>query len=109
MKKIHPFVFQVSLIYSYILGYYGDEAKTRETIDEGGWLHTGDVGEWTSNGTLRIIDRSKHIFKLNQGEYIAPERLEDVYMRSRLIGQVFVDGISTESTVVAIVVPDEEY
>lgn len=93
----------------YNLGYYGDEQKTRETIDEGGWLHTGDVGEWTSNGTLRIIDRTKHIFKLSQGEYIAPERLEDVYQRSRWIGQIFIDGISTESTVVAIVIPDEEY
>lgn len=72
-------------------------------------MHTGDVGEWTSNGTLRVIDRAKHIFKLNQGEYIAPERLEDFYIRSRWIGQIFVDGISTESTVVAIVIPDEEY
>jgi long-chain acyl-CoA synthetase len=93
----------------FYLGYYGDEQKTRETIDEGGWLHTGDVGEWTNNGTLRIIDRTKHIFKLNQGEYIAPERLEDIYHRSRWINQIFVDGISTESTVVAIVIPDEEY
>src|ERR1700722_14150414 len=92
-----------------LLGYYGDEAKTHETIDEGGWLHTGDVGEWTGNGTLRIIDRTKHIFKLNQGEYIAPERLEGVYRRSRWVAQIFVDGISTESTVVAIVIPDEEY
>jgi long-chain acyl-CoA synthetase len=90
-------------------GYYGDEEKTRETIDEGGWLHTGDVGEWTNHGALRIIDRTKHIFKLNQGEYIAPERLEDVYVRSRWVAQIFVDGISSESTVVAIVIPDEEY
>ncbi|CAF2855035.1 unnamed protein product [Rotaria sp. Silwood2] len=90
-------------------GYYGDEAKTRETIDEDGWLHTGDVGEWTSNGALRIIDRTKHIFKLSQGEYIAPERLEDGYIRSRWVAQIFVDGISSESTVVAIVIPDEEY
>jgi long-chain acyl-CoA synthetase len=92
-----------------LIGYYKDEEKTRETIDEGGWLHTGDVGEWTSSGTLRIIDRSKHIFKLNQGEYIAPERLEDIYQRSRWVEQIFVDGISTESTVVAIVIPDREY
>ncbi|CAF0980465.1 unnamed protein product [Didymodactylos carnosus] len=90
-------------------GYYDDEAKTRETIDEEGWLHTGDVGEWTSNGALRIIDRTKHIFKLNQGKYIAPERLEDVYIRSRWVAQIFIDGISSEATVVAIVIPDEEY
>jgi long-chain acyl-CoA synthetase len=46
---------------------------------------------------------------LSQGEFIAPERLEDIYNRSRWVGQIFVDGISTESTVVAIVIPDEEY
>lgn len=62
-----------------------------------------------STGALRIIDRTKHIFKLNQGEYIAPERLEDIYVRSRWVAQVFVDGVPTESTVVAIVVPDEEF
>ncbi|CAF1172907.1 unnamed protein product [Adineta ricciae] len=90
-------------------GYYDDEVKTRETIDEKGWLHTGDVGEWASNGALRIIDRTKHIFKLNQGTYIAPERLEDIYLRSQWVAQIFIDGISTEATVVAIVVPDEEY
>ncbi|CAF0765414.1 unnamed protein product [Didymodactylos carnosus] len=90
-------------------GYYGDDAKTRETIDEDGWLHTGDIGEWTINGTLRIIDRCKHIFKLNQGEYIAPERLEEIYIRSPWIAQVYVDGKSTESHCVAVVIPDEEY
>ncbi|CAF4549270.1 unnamed protein product, partial [Rotaria magnacalcarata] len=80
---------------------------TREAIDKDGWLHTGDVGEWTSNGALRIIDRTKHIFKLNQGIYIAPERLENIYSRSQWIEQIFVDGISTEATVVAVVIPDE--
>jgi long-chain acyl-CoA synthetase len=91
------------------IGYYGDEAKTREAIDKDGWLHTGDVGEWTNNGALRIIDRTKHIFKLSQGKYIAPERLEDIYLRSRWVAQIFIDGISSEETVVAIVIPDEDY
>ena len=90
-------------------GYLNDEAKTKEIIDDNGWLHTGDVGEWASNGALRIIDRTKNIFKLSQGTYIAPERLEDVYIRSPWISQIFVDGLSTETTVVAIVVPDEQY
>jgi long-chain acyl-CoA synthetase len=93
----------------FLIGYYDDEVKTREALDEQGWLHTGDVGEWTSNGALRIIDRTKHIFKLNQGKYIAPERLEDVYIRSRWVAQIFVDGISTEASVVAIAIPDEDY
>jgi long-chain acyl-CoA synthetase len=56
-----------------------------------------------------MIDRTKNIFKLNQGTYIAPERLEDIYMGSPWLTQIFVDGISTEATVVAIVVPAEAY
>ena len=47
-------------------GYLKDEAKTREAIDENGWLHSGDIGCWLPNGTLKITDRKKHIFKLAQ-------------------------------------------
>lgn len=58
---------------------------------------------------MKIIDRTKHLFKLNQGRYIAPERLEDVYIRSGWVAQIFVDGLSSEAAIVAIVVPDEEF
>ncbi|KXJ20547.1 Long-chain-fatty-acid--CoA ligase 1 [Exaiptasia diaphana] len=89
-------------------GYLKDPEKTAETIDKDGWLHTGDVGELLENGTFKIIDRSKHIFKLSQGEYVAPEKIELVCVRSLYVEQIFIHGEGLKSYVVAIVVPDDE-
>jgi long-chain acyl-CoA synthetase len=85
---------------------------------------TGDIGELLPNGTLRIFDRKKNIFKLAQGEYVAPEKIENVYARSSFVAQVswgstpgaihinaqiFVDGSSLQRFLVAVIVPDEAY
>uniref|UniRef100_A0A7N6F5X4 Long-chain-fatty-acid--CoA ligase n=1 Tax=Anabas testudineus TaxID=64144 RepID=A0A7N6F5X4_ANATE len=89
-------------------GYLKDPERTAETLDPDGWLHTGDIGKWLPNGTLKIIDRKKHIFKLAQGEYISPEKIENIYIRSEPVAQLYVHGDSLQSCLVGIVVPDPE-
>jgi long-chain acyl-CoA synthetase len=90
-------------------GYFLDPVRTKEAIDEEGWMHSGDVGELTPTGSFKIIDRVKHFFKLSQGIYIAPEKLENVYRLSRFVTQVFITGSSIRDYLVAIVVPDLAY
>lgn len=85
-------------------GYYKNEEETVKSIEEDGWFHTGDVGMIDEVGRIYIIDRVKNMFKLAQGEYVGPERIESVYSSaSSLISQIFVDGNSFETFLVGIV------
>uniref|UniRef100_A0A1I7ZQI3 Long-chain-fatty-acid--CoA ligase n=1 Tax=Steinernema glaseri TaxID=37863 RepID=A0A1I7ZQI3_9BILA len=59
---------------------------------------------WLPNGALRIIDRKKHFFKLAQGDFVSPEQVENVYVQHPLVNQIFVDGLRTETYLVAIAV-----
>eukprot|EP01006_Ploeotia_vitrea_P020339 TRINITY_DN52610_c0_g1_i1.p1 TRINITY_DN52610_c0_g1~~TRINITY_DN52610_c0_g1_i1.p1 ORF type:complete len:698 (-),score=118.39 TRINITY_DN52610_c0_g1_i1:1219-3291(-) len=88
--------------------YFKRPDLTSETIDKDGWLHSGDIGQWEPNGAMRIIDRKKNIFKLSQGEYIAPEKVENIYVRSKFVAQAFVTGDSLKSFLVGVIIPDPE-
>lgn len=57
-------------------GYYMMKDKTKEEFEEDGWFHTGDIGQFMSDGSLRIVDRKKNLVKLKGGEYIALEKME---------------------------------
>ena len=85
------------------MGYYKDEAKTKEAITPDGWLKTGDVGMLLPGiNAMKIIDRKKNIFKLQQGEYVASEKVEAIYTKSHIISEAFLHGESTHNFAVAV-------
>ncbi|ETO30003.1 hypothetical protein RFI_07116 [Reticulomyxa filosa] len=89
-------------------GYFKEPEKSGEVLTGDGWFATGDVGKWCRDGKLQIIDRKKNIFKLAQGEYVRPEYVENVFKGSPFIANIFVHGDSTQTYVVAIIVPNFE-
>ena len=87
-------------------GYFKLPEKTAEAIDAEGWMMSGDVGIIQPNGQIQVIDRAKNIFKLSQGEYISPEKVENIFVLSDLLLQCLIHGTSTEDYCVMIGVVD---
>ena len=78
----HPGVF---------LGYYKNEEATKETIDQEGWLYTGDVGEYDGK-FLKIIDRKKDIIITSGGKNVSPSEIENNLKTSPYIKEAIVIG-----------------
>jgi long-chain acyl-CoA synthetase len=92
---------------SVMSGYFKNEEETKKNFDHG-WLLTGDVAKIDENGAVTIIDRVKNIFKLSQGEYIAPEKLENIYIQSDFIQNIWIYGESTKDFAIAFIVVNPE-
>jgi long-chain acyl-CoA synthetase len=89
-------------------GYWNNDEATRETIDEAGWLHTGDVGEIDEHGYIRITDRKKDIIVNSGGDNIAPQKVEGLLCLEPEIAQAMVYG-DKRPHLVALLVPDDEW
>lgn len=73
-------------------GYFKNPEATAETIDQEGWLYTGDIGEVDADGFLKITDRKKELIITSGGKNIAPQRLERILRTSRFISQAMAYG-----------------
>jgi long-chain acyl-CoA synthetase len=91
-----------------MMGYFKDEEKTKEAIDENGYFHTGDIGEIDADGFLKITDRKKEMFKTSGGKYVAPQLIENMMKQSRFIEQIMVIG-EGEKMPAALIQPNFEF
>jgi len=87
-----------------MLGYFKDEAATREVLDPDGWFHTGDIGMIDDEGYITITDRKKNILVTSGGKNVAPQPMENVLVTSKWIEQIVVIG-DKRKFVSALVVP----
>ncbi|MDB4347622.1 long-chain fatty acid--CoA ligase [Bacteroidia bacterium] len=89
-----------------MIGYYNKPEATAEVFDEDDWFHTGDVGKF-HRGYLHITDRIKNMFVNSLGKNIYPTPVENTYLKSDRIEQLFLIGDKREY-ITAIIVPNED-
>jgi long-chain acyl-CoA synthetase len=92
-----------------MMGYYKDEAKTKESFTEDGFLLTGDKGEIDDNNRLKITGRIKEIFKTSKGKYVAPAPIENKIIGHDCIEMVCVTGAECPQPHALIMLSDETF
>ena len=87
-----------------MLGYYKNEEATKQTIDENGWYHTGDLGTMDGDGNVFIKGRSKNMLLGASGQNIYPEEIEDKLNSLALVAESVV--VQKGDKLIALVHPD---
>lgn len=88
-----------------MVGYYKNPEETAKSFNSDGWLLSGDIGEFTADGFLKITDRKKELFKTSGGKYVAPSPIENKLKESNYIEQVALVG-DNEKYISALILPN---
>lgn len=88
-----------------MMGYYKNPEETAKSFNSDGWLLSGDIGEFTADGFLKITDRKKELFKTSGGKYVAPSPIENKLKESNYIEQVALVG-DNEKYISALILPN---
>jgi long-chain acyl-CoA synthetase len=89
-----------------MLGYYKNEEATKETLDEDGWYHTGDLGTMDAEGNIFIRGRIKNMLLGANGQNIYPEEIEDKLNSMPMVAESLV--LQEGEKLVALVYPDQD-
>ncbi|MSO99026.1 MAG: long-chain fatty acid--CoA ligase [Rhodospirillaceae bacterium] len=89
-------------------GYWNDPDSTLVTIDQEGWLHTGDIGHLDEDGYIEITDRKKDIIVNSGGDNVSPQRVQGVLCLEEAIEQAMVYG-DKKPYLSAVIVPNETF
>ncbi len=89
-------------------GYWNDPDGTIATIDEQGWLHTGDIGQIDEDGYIEITDRKKDIIVNSGGDNVSPQRIQGVLCLEDAIEQAMAYG-DKRSYITALIVPSQDF
>ncbi len=90
------------------LGYFKDIESTKNAFDDDGWFKTGDVGRWTEDGFLQIIDRKKEILVTSGGKNIPPQNIERMFQDNNLINHFVVYGDGQKFLTALVTVNEDE-
>ncbi len=88
-------------------GYYKNPEATAEVLNDG-WLATGDIGEISDDGFLKITDRKKDLIKTGGGKYVAPQKLENLLKLSKYITNVVIHGDKRKYIVALLTLNQDE-